>query len=103
MMTQDKPLTPKEQRAMILATFFDFDDNDNDAAERFLALIDHCGIDLSACNGEVKHIPKVILAHYRISRGSYDLDRIAHDLVTYPPIAARIAELEAQKAKDIKR
>ena len=93
---QDKPPTPKEQRSMIVATFFGYDDDDDDG-ERFLALVDHCGIDLSACDGDVKQIPNVILAHYRISRGRYDLDRVARDLLSYPPIAARIKELEAQK------
>jgi hypothetical protein len=101
-MTQDKLPTPKEQRNMILATFFDFDGDDDDG-ERMLELIDHCRIDVSACNGDVRQLPKVILGHYRVSRGHYDLDRVARDLLTYPPIAARIKELEAQKRRARKR
>jgi hypothetical protein len=89
-------LPPAEQRNLILNTFFDEDDD----GERFLALIDHAGIDLSAAGGDVRRIPAVILGHYRIKKGCYDIDRAANDLLTYPPAAARIAELEAQKAKN---
>jgi len=100
-MTQEKsPETAAQQRAMILAMFFD-DGDDN--GEGFLALIDHCGIDLAACNGDVKQIPNVIAGHYRLAHGRYDIDRAANDLLTFPPVAARIAELDAQKAKDAER
>jgi hypothetical protein len=99
-MTKDKLPTPKEQRNMILAMFFSEGDDDG---EGFLALVDHCGIDLAACHGDVRQIPNVIAGHYRIKKGCYDIDRDANDLLTYPPVAARIAELEAQKAKDAKR
>jgi hypothetical protein len=53
------------QRNMILNMFFD-EDND---ADGFLALVKHCGIDLAACNGDVKQAPNVIAAHYRLKRG----------------------------------
>jgi hypothetical protein len=99
-MTQDKLLTPKEQRDMILATFFSGGDDDG---KGFLALVDHCGIDFAACNGDVMQIPNVILGHYRIKQGCYDIDRAANDLLTFPPVAARIAELQAEKAEDAKR
>ena len=99
-MTQEKQPTPKEQRNMILSMFFSEGDDDG---EGFLELVDHCGIDLSACHGDVMQIPNVIAAHYRLAQGRYDIDRAAHDILTYPPVAARIAELEAQKAKDAKR
>ena len=99
-MTQDKLPTPKEQRNMILAMFFSEGDDDG---EGFLALIDHCGIDLAACHGDVKQIPNVIAAHYRLAQGRYDIDRAAHDLATFPPVAERIAELEAQKRRARKR
>ena len=98
-MTQDKLPTPKEQRNMILAMFFSEGDDDG---EGFLALVDHCGIDLAACHGDVKQIPNVIAAHYCRGRG-YNIDRAAHDPLTYPPVAARIEELEAQKRRTRKR
>jgi hypothetical protein len=94
------PKTAEDQRNSILAMFFD--DHDDDG-ESFLALVDHCGIDLAACHGDVRQIPNVIAGHYRIKKGCYDIDRAANDLLTFPPVAARIAELEAQKAKDAKR
>ena len=89
------------ERNMILAMFFDYDENDDDdmRANRFLSLIDHCGVDLAACHGDVKNIPNVIAAHYRLAQGRYDIDRAAHDLMTYPPIAVRIAELTAQNGQ----
>ena len=59
-MTHDKLPTPKEQRNMILAMFFGEGDDDG---ESFLALVDHCAIDLAACHGDVKQIPNVIAAH----------------------------------------
>ena len=92
--------TAEEQRALVMAMFLDSAGDDN--GERVLALIDHCGIDLAACNGDVKQVPNVIAAHYRVGRG-YDIDRAAHDLLTYPPVAARIEELEAQKRRAGKR
>ena len=99
-MMQDKPPTPREQRNMILAMFFSEGDDDG---KGFLALVDHCGIDLAACHGDVKQVPNVIVGHYRIKKGFYDIDRAANDLLTFPPVAARIAELDAQKAKNEQR
>jgi hypothetical protein len=96
-MTHEKSQKRAEQkRDMILAMFFS--DSDDDST-RFLALVDHCGIDLTACDGDVKQIPNVIAAHYRLAQGRYDIDRAAHDLLTYPPVAARIKELEAEKRR----
>jgi hypothetical protein len=86
-------ITAEEQRHLILSMFFDGNDGDN-----FLGLIDHAGIDLAATIGDLKRLPDVILGHYRIKKGCYDLDRAAQDLLTFPPIAARIKELKAQKA-----
>jgi hypothetical protein len=99
-MTQEKLPILKEQRNMILAMFFSEDDDDG---EGFLALVEHCGIDLAACHGDVHQIPNVIAGHYRIKKRCYDIDRAANDLLTFAPVAARIAELEAQTAKDAER
>jgi hypothetical protein len=85
--------TAQEQRNMVLAPFFDEDVD----AEDFLALVDHAGIDLKAAHGDVKQIPNIIAAHYRIAKGRYDIDRVANDLLTFPPIAASIRELQAKK------
>jgi hypothetical protein len=88
------------ERDAIFAMFFGEGDDDG---EGFLALVDHCGVDLSACHGDVKQIPNVIAGHYRLAHGRYDIDRAAHDLLTYPPVAARIKELEAEKRRARKR
>jgi hypothetical protein len=87
-------LTAAEQCGMILSMFFDEDGD----ADGFIALVNHCGIDLAACHGDVKQLPKLIAAHYRLQRGTYDIDRAARDLATFPPIAARIEELMARRA-----
>lgn len=87
-------LSAQEQRLTILSSFFDDDDPDN-----FLALIKHCRIDLSVCDGDAKKIPSIIAAHYRLKRGQYDIERAANDLLTFPPIAAHIKELKAKRAK----
>ena len=89
---QHGKLTAAEQRNMILSMFFDGQD-----AEDFVALVTHCRIDLAACNGDAKQLTNVIAAHYRIARGHYDIDRAANDLVTFPPVAERIAKLKAGK------
>ncbi len=89
-----KAETAEEQRNMILAMFFD-----DHGADGFLDLVKHCRNDLTACDGDTKQIPNVILGHYRISRGRYDIDRAANDLLTFPPVAARIAELKAQRVR----
>ena len=43
---------------------------------------------------------EVILGHYRVKKGCYDIDRAANDLATFPPVAAHIAELEARIAAE---
>ena len=36
-------------------------------------------------------------AHYAVGEGDVDADRACQDLATYPPIAARVAELKAEQ------
>jgi hypothetical protein len=88
-------LTAAEQRNMILSMFFD-EDND---ADGFIDLVKHCHIDLAACDGSAKEIMNVIAAHYRLAKGSYDIDCAANDLRTFPPIAAAIKERQTQQAR----
>lgn len=86
--------TAAEQRAMILGMYFEDAD-----AERFLAIVKHAGIDIAECGGDPRKLQDVIAGHYRIKRGVYDIDRVARDLATFPPVAARIKELQTQKGK----
>lgn len=89
--TNTGTLTAAEQRILILDMFLDGDDPEN-----FLALIEHTGIDLAAAGGDIRRVPDVILGHYRVKKGCYDIERAANDLATFPPVAAYIAELEAR-------
>ena len=89
--TNTRTLAAADQRTLILDMFFDGDDPEN-----FLALIEHTGIDLAAAGGDVSRVPHVILGHYRVKKGCYDIDRAATDLATFPPVADYIAELEAR-------
>jgi len=89
--TKTRTLTAAEQRILILDMFLDGDDPEN-----FLALIEHTGIDLAAAGGDIRRVPDVILGHYRVKKGCYDVERAANDLATFPPVTAYIAELEAR-------
>ena len=94
---ETKECTAAEQRNLILVMFLDGDDPEN-----FLALIEHTGIDLAAASGDISRLPDVILGHYRVKKGCYDIDHAANDLTTFPPVAAYIAELEARKGNRLR-
>ena len=57
-----------------------------------MSFLDHVGFDLSVIRN-VRELPAAFVAKYRLKSGQYDLDRAANDLATWPPVAARIAEL----------
>jgi hypothetical protein len=69
---------------------------ENDQAE-FVEYLHHCGIDLGELSEAVESgwpaIEALILGHYRVRPGVYDLEQVGQHLATYPPIAARIREL----------
>jgi hypothetical protein len=69
---------------------------ENDQAE-FVEYLHHCGIDLGELSEAVESgwpaIEALILGHYRVRPGVYDLEQVGQYLATYPPIAARIREL----------
>jgi hypothetical protein len=83
-------LTPVEEKNIILGILFDFAEGDEDGG--LLSYLDHVGFDLRAIS-HLKELPSAFVAKYRLKTGKYDLDRAANDLATWPPIAARIAEL----------
>jgi len=78
-----------DQRGIILSILFEFleDDNIGDLDD----WIDHVGFDLTAIR-DPADLPAAWLGHYHRGRG-YDVDRALNDLLTWPPIAARIAFL----------
>lgn len=83
-------LTPREQKNIILNFLADFAEGDDDGD--LLSFLDHVGFDLSVIRN-VRELPAAFVAKYRLKSGQYDLDRAANDLATWPPVAARIAEL----------
>jgi hypothetical protein len=93
-----KKLSPKEQKNIILGIFADFAESDD--AGDLLSYLDHVGFDLRVIS-HVKELPAAFVAKYRLKTGKYDLDRAANDLVTWPPIAARIEELTQAEQKGL--
>ena len=91
-----KPITPEEQRGLILGIFEDFADD----ADDLVKYITHVGIDISALS-KTRDLPDLILAHYRIKRGCFDVDRATKDLLTWPPIARAVFEGQERKAKGL--
>jgi hypothetical protein len=51
----------------------------------------HCGITADDI-GEAGDVQRAILEHYRRPDGTYAIDAAAHDLLRWPPIAARIKQ-----------
>ncbi len=85
-----------EDEAVILAWFADFlgEDCDDNGIKSLSAYLDHCRVKLQ----KGMTAGESILAHYRNPLG-YDIDRAAMDLRTWPPIAARILELQSAEAE----
>lgn len=87
-------LTLKEQKGIILEILCDF------AGEGTIVLkyLDHVGFDLRTIS-HAKQLASAYLGHYRLRNGQYDVDRALDDLVTWPPIASRIVELQAEETE----
>lgn len=104
-----EPLTPPapkttittvhEQRGIILSILEDF--LDEDALDRMFQWFDHVGFDIVALR-DPHDLGPAWLGHYRRGRG-YDMDRVFHDYLTWPPIAQRIAFLTKQKEEETAR
>ena len=80
--------------AVILCCFADFLDEDGMGVDELCRYIMHCGIKIPGG----MTVGDAILAHYRNPIG-YDIDRAGMDLRTWPPIAARILELQTEEAE----
>ena len=83
-----------DDAAVILCCFADFLDEDGMGLDDLCRYIMHCGIKTPAGMS----VGDAILTHYRNPLG-YDIDRAAMDLRTWPPIAARITELQTDEAE----
>jgi hypothetical protein len=88
----------KEQEGWVLAPFLDLAEHDTAAVADFIV---HCGIDAKAIKAAAGDVVLAILTHYRCCAHGYDVERVASDLATFPPIARRIAELRYER--EIKR
>jgi hypothetical protein len=82
-------------RHEVLAVFADFAEHD---VEQLVAFLQHCQIDLEPYLAKKAELPDIIAAHFYVRPGVYDIARLGELLATFPPIAARVRELEAEKA-----
>lgn len=79
-----------------------FDKLENDPLE-FFDYIVHCGIDIGEIKAAGTSWPKLeslILSHYRVKPGVYDLEQVGQDLASYPRMVAEIARLKRKKLSD---
>lgn len=74
---------------MLAGILLDFAESGADGIGGYLQ---HIGFDLTAISSTDELLP-AFLGHYRIGQGTYDTDRAARDLLTWPPIAAHIFDL----------
>jgi hypothetical protein len=86
----------EDQREQVLAVFADYAEHDVD---RLFEFLQHCQIDLEPLSDKKAQLDNVIAAHFYVRPGVYDIARLGCLLATFPPIAARIRELEAERAK----
>ena len=83
-------------RAQVLAVFADYAEQDVDKLFDFLR---HCQIDLGPLSADKRvQLDDLIASHFYIRPGVYDIARLGELLATFPPIAARIREREAELA-----
>lgn len=90
----DHDLTTDQQQGLILSIFEDLASDPDD----FLLYLEHVGLDLRAIR-HIRDLSNLILGHYRISRGKYDVHRAAEDLRWWPPIAREIQRLMLKKQR----
>ena len=86
------------QRELVLSVFADYADNDVDQLFEFLQ---HCKIDLSALSHS-RQLPDLIAGHFYLAPGVYDIEALGQLWASFPPMAARIREIRAERARDHK-
>jgi hypothetical protein len=80
--------------SMILGQFLDFAENGGD--DKLAEYIHHVGITPEGISA-AGDVQGAILRHYRRRGGKYDIDAAAADLLSWPPIAARVEELRRER------
>ena len=85
-------------REQILAVFADFAEQDVDKLFEFMQ---HCGIDLEPLADKAVKLPDLIASHFYLRPGFYDIARLGDLLATFPPIAARIREIQEEMQRKV--
>ena len=83
------------QRDQILAVFTDYAEQD---ADKLFEFLQHCKIDLEPLSDKKVKLPDLITAHFYLAPGKYDIEALGRCLATFPPIAERIREIQAERA-----
>lgn len=90
----NKNQTPGDNKAIILDILVSFlEGEDWTGLGDFLQ---HVKFDINSFT-DPKDFISAWLGHYRVKKGEYDGKRAINDFATWPPIAARIAELRAEQ------
>ncbi|MGC3936374.1 hypothetical protein ACOTTU_01060 [Roseobacter sp. EG26] len=84
------PMTTDQQKGMVMAILIDMNPED------VCGYLEHVGFDVLALSNP-KELPDAWLGHYRLGQGTYDVERAAMDLLTWPPISRRVFELQQAK------
>lgn len=87
-------LPHQKAKGMLAGILVDFAEND---VENLMAYLEHVGFDVRAIETPDELLP-AWLGHYRIGQGTYDTEKATMDLLTWPPIARRVFELQQEKA-----
>ncbi|MGO4686211.1 hypothetical protein [Hyphomicrobium sp. 2TAF46] len=86
----------KNLEAMVLWPFLDFAEK---GEQELFAYMRHVGIQVDALDRDDKRSAQdLILSHYRLPDGTYDVELAARDLLRWPAIAARVHELRNDQA-----
>lgn len=108
---QRHEMSQEQCKEWVLACFWDIlgeEDDDYDANwSGLFDFMEHCGMDLQKVRDDPKaaalSAEDIILAHYRLEDGQYDLDRVVIDYASQPRIVTMIevmqAEIDLVKAK----
>lgn len=86
-------MNTEEEKTTILSIMIDIAQDD-----KLPEYLKHIGFDAGAIS-EPKDMMNAILGHYRLGQGFYDMKRVFLDFTTWPPIARRIFELQADKSE----
>ena len=84
-----------DQRGLVLSVFADYAENDVD---RLFEFLQHCKIDLSVMS-HPRQLPDLIAGHFYQAPGVYDIEKLGQLLASFPPVAARIHEIQDQAAR----